>query len=133
MLQPFAAFRRSGAAGQISDSGQSAPARLAVPTPTESLLSDDAAALWAHDMAQAMVGQSVPAIAQPRKKGDWWLKMSAATRNGAVVPHYVIMTPEGKSGRKRMALPWTWRDGALATGWHFRAPRFRKLRNWRTC
>ncbi|MBN3867179.1 hypothetical protein [Gluconobacter kondonii] len=73
------------------------PARLAVPTPPNALLSDDAAALWAHDVAQAMVNQSVPAIAQPRKKGDWWVKLSATTHGNTVVPHYVIMTPEGKA------------------------------------
>ncbi|GBQ89738.1 MAG: hypothetical protein ABF959_13505 [Gluconobacter albidus] len=72
------------------------PARLAVPTPPNALLSDDAATLWAHDVAQAMVNQSVPAIAQPRKKGDWWLKLNATTHGNTVVPHYVIMTPEGK-------------------------------------
>ncbi len=90
----------------FSDPGQQArqlatanlpPARLSVPTSSESLLSDDAAKLWAHDLAEAMVAQSVPAIAQPKKPGDWWLKLSASTRNGAVVPHYVIMTPEGKA------------------------------------
>ncbi|EHH68075.1 hypothetical protein [Gluconobacter morbifer] len=73
------------------------PARLAVPTPTASLLSDDAAKLWAHDVAEAMVGQSVPAIAQPKKPGDWWLQLSATVKAGAVVPHYVIMTPQGKA------------------------------------
>lgn len=90
----------------FSDPGQQArqlatanlpPARLAVPTPADSLLSDDAAQLWAHALAEAMVAQSVPAIAQPKKPGDWWVKMSAHTHNGSVIPHYVIMTPDGKA------------------------------------
>lgn len=90
----------------FSDPGQQArqlatanlpPARLAVPTPADSLLSDDAAQLWAHALAEAMVAQSVPAIAQPKKPGDWWVKMSAHTHNGSVIPHYVIMMPDGKA------------------------------------
>ena len=73
------------------------PARLAVPTPADSLLPDAATHLWAQDTAQALLAESVPAIAQPRKPGDWWLKLSAKTQSGSVVPHYVVMTPDGKA------------------------------------
>lgn len=123
----------------FSDPGQQArqlatanlpPARLAVPTSSESLLSDDAAKLWAHDVAEAMVAQSVPAIAQPKKPGDWWLKLSASTRNGAVVPHYVIMTPEGKARAEGDGAPVDMAGWVREIRWPLRAPQCRRLRNW---
>ncbi|AQS88097.1 hypothetical protein AA101099_1297 [Neoasaia chiangmaiensis NBRC 101099] len=81
------------------------PPRLAIPTPSESLLDDGAAQLWARDMAQAMLDQSVPATAQAVKPGDWWLKMTATLAGGSVVPHYTVMTPKGEARGQENGAP----------------------------
>ncbi|QDH16851.1 hypothetical protein [Swingsia samuiensis] len=89
----------------FSDPGQQArqlatanlpPPRLAIPTPKDVSLPPNAAQAWASSLAQAMVAQAVPAVAQPQQPGDWWVKMSTKTQNGAIVPHYVIIMPTGK-------------------------------------
>lgn len=81
------------------------PGRLAVPAPSVSLLSNDAASLWARDMAQAMLAQSVPAVAQATRPGDWWLRMSATREGGQVVPHFAVVTPEGKARGSQDGVP----------------------------
>jgi len=72
------------------------PGRLAVPVPLESLLDNARATLWAQAVTQAMLNQSVPAVSQAVRPGDWWLKMTATSANGLVTPHYAVMTPQGK-------------------------------------
>lgn len=72
------------------------PARLDVPVPPESLLDNARAGTWAQAMTRALLDQGVPAVAQPVRPGDWWLKMSAVSTGGQIVPRYAVMTPQGK-------------------------------------
>ena len=71
------------------------PPRLVVPVPAESLLSNQAAALWAREMAASLVEQTVPAMAQEPRPGDWVLRMTASLAGDHVIPHYAIVTPSG--------------------------------------
>jgi hypothetical protein len=97
------------------------PARLDVPTPPpNALLSDAHASLWAKDVAQALLQQTIPAIAQPTRKGDWWLSMKAELRNGQVVPVYTVMTPKNtvratQEGQPVPVEQWSAGDGPFFT------------------
>lgn len=96
------------------------PSRLDVPTPTNALLSDANATLWAKDVAQELLQQTIPAIAQPTRKGDWWLNMQAELRNGQVVPVYTVMTPQNtvRATQEGQPLPveqWSKGDQAFFT------------------
>ncbi|GBQ90956.1 hypothetical protein AA23498_1030 [Acetobacter nitrogenifigens DSM 23921 = NBRC 105050] len=71
------------------------PSRLDVPTPTDVQMKPELAAIWAKDIAAILLQQSVPAIAQPTRPGDWWLKLRTERRGGQIVPLYSIMTPAG--------------------------------------
>lgn len=70
------------------------PARLDVPTPMASLLPEASARLWAKSTTTALLEQTIPAIAQPTRPGDWWLDMRAEQHGATVVPLYRIMTPQ---------------------------------------
>ncbi|MEG3350320.1 hypothetical protein FYB92_14750 [Novacetimonas sp. GS1] len=85
-------FRRTGLS-QLSDAP---PARLAVPLPTQALLVNMAAQIWQKDMVAAMLDQSVPAVGQAAKNGDWWLRMTATLEGNMVVPTYAVITPKGE-------------------------------------
>ncbi|WP_415629244.1 hypothetical protein [Novacetimonas hansenii] len=85
-------FRRTGLS-QLSDAP---PARLAVPLPTQALLVNMAAQTWQKDMVAAMLDQSVPAVGQAAKNGDWWLRMTATLEGNMVVPTYAVITPKGE-------------------------------------
>ncbi|GAA4475944.1 hypothetical protein [Gluconacetobacter asukensis] len=87
-------FRDPGQVGR-SLARNAPPARLAIPLPAAALLGDDAAREWSRDMAAALLEQTVPALAQPVRPGDWWLRLGAETRGGQVIPTYSIMTPAG--------------------------------------
>ncbi|MCW4587915.1 hypothetical protein NO222_12070 [Gluconacetobacter entanii] len=82
-------------AGQ-SQLANAPPARLAVPLPTQALLVNMAAQTWQKDMVAAMLDQSVPAVGQPAKAGDWWLRMTASLQGNVVVPTYAVITPKGE-------------------------------------
>jgi len=71
------------------------PARLSVPVPQNVGLTDTGAHIWAEDLTHELLNQSVPAIVQNPRKGDWWLKMTTETQAGRVTPVYSVMTPEG--------------------------------------
>ena len=71
------------------------PARLAVAVSPSALLDDRAAALWAHETTDALLGQSIPAEAQAPHPGDWRLRLDARLSGGSVVPSYVVLTPTG--------------------------------------
>ncbi|WP_244987536.1 hypothetical protein [Komagataeibacter oboediens] len=71
-------------------------ARLAVPVSTAPGTDSAGAQGWQHAMVDALLAQSVPAMGQPVRTGDWWLKMTADARNGAIVPTYAVMTPKGE-------------------------------------
>jgi hypothetical protein len=74
---------------------QPPPSRLAIPLPTASLLTDDAAKTWSSALADALVAQELPASAAPVERGDWSLVLSADLQDGAVVPTYTVMDPRG--------------------------------------
>ena len=76
---------------------QPPPSRLAIPLPTDSLLSDGAAKAWSAALAKALEAQELPAAAQPAERGDWRLLLTAAIKNGAVVPTYTVADPKGVS------------------------------------
>jgi hypothetical protein len=71
------------------------PQRLVVPVPGGALLDDDSAAVFARDLSNAMVAQTVPAFAQRPQKGDWVLGVTAALNGNAVTPSYSITDPRG--------------------------------------
>ncbi|MDE8348711.1 MAG: hypothetical protein POG74_04405 [Acidocella sp.] len=73
------------------------PPVLIVPTPTGALLSDDAAKLYAGDLASALVAADVPSVAKPADKADWQIITTAHLSNGSVIPHYQITGPDGKT------------------------------------
>ncbi|MDN7354492.1 hypothetical protein [Acetobacter senegalensis] len=72
------------------------PSRLDIPTPADSLLPNDGAQVWAKDLATELLQQTIPAMAQPVRKGDWWLKVRAEMRGDQVVPIYMVMTPKNE-------------------------------------
>ncbi|WP_239020265.1 hypothetical protein [Novacetimonas pomaceti] len=85
-------FQRRG----LSQLSNAPPARLAVPQPTQALLVSMAAQTWQKDMVAAMLDQSVPAVGQPVKSGDWWLRMTATLQGNQVIPTYAVITPKGE-------------------------------------
>ncbi len=73
------------------------PPRLDVPTPQQGLLPAQDAALWAHDMADALVEREIPAFATADRPGEWVLRLSASLHGNAVVPSYTLLDPKGAS------------------------------------
>jgi hypothetical protein len=71
------------------------PQRLVVPVPGRALLDDQSAAVFAQDLASAMVAQTVPAFAQKPQRGDWVLGVTAALGGNSVTPTYSITDPRG--------------------------------------
>ncbi len=59
----------------------------------------DASAMdWAEAVAEALVGQEVPAVARSSaRRGEWSLVLSAEIRDGAVMPSYDVHDPDGVS------------------------------------
>jgi hypothetical protein len=76
---------------------QPPPARLAVPAPQNALLSNDSGQALSAAVADALVEQSVPAVAGPAKPGDWRLLVTARLNGSMVVPSYTVQTPTGTS------------------------------------
>lgn len=110
-------FRDPGREGR-SLAGSPPPARLAVPVPPSALLPQAAAQAWSRDVAAALLDQTVPAMAQPARKGDWWLRLGAEARGQDVVPTYSVMMPDGRvrSAEAGDPIPATiWAAGAPAT------------------
>ncbi|HQT40197.1 MAG TPA: hypothetical protein PK231_12270, partial [Acidocella sp.] len=60
------------------------PPVLIVPTPTNALLSNDAAKLYASDLATALVAADIPSVAKPADKTDWQI-ITTATLSGTQV------------------------------------------------
>ncbi|NHN83390.1 hypothetical protein GOB93_01895 [Acetobacter musti] len=87
-------FRDPGRAAKTL-AGNPPPSRLDVPVPDEKPLGPDGSVLWANDIVEAMLQQSVPAIRQPVRPGDWWLKLHTERRGEVIVPLYTVMTPQG--------------------------------------
>ena len=93
--QPF--FNRPGAEGMRL--AEPPAARLAIPTPGQSLLPDAAAQVWAQATAAALQEQEIPAAAGPNgptaRGKDWTLRLAAALRDGQVRPSYTVLNPAG--------------------------------------
>ncbi len=70
---------------------------LMVPTPTAALLDDKSAALYAQDLAAALVNYDIPSIAGAPMKGGWLLTTAAKRTGNTVTPAYVITGPDGKT------------------------------------
>lgn len=70
--------------------------RLAVPPAATALLSDQAGAAFAADLAQALRHNEVPAYAIAPAPTDWRLAVAAQTQDGQVIPRYTVLDPEGK-------------------------------------
>ncbi|MCE2576100.1 hypothetical protein [Komagataeibacter sp. FNDCR2] len=105
-------FRHDGTGGVP----QAPTARLAIPLSTESGTDMAGAGVWQHAMVDAMLAQSVPAMAQATHPGDWWLKMTAEFHDGAVIPVYAVITPKGEerghmNGAPVPAVRWQAKDG----------------------
>jgi hypothetical protein len=73
------------------------PPVLIVPTPTNALLSNDAAKLYASDLATALVAADIPSVAKPADKTDWQIITTATLSGTQVIPHYQINGPDGKT------------------------------------
>lgn len=73
------------------------PPVLIIPPPGGALLTDDAAGLYANDLATALVNYDVPSIARPAAKTDWTLTATAVLSGNNVIPSYAITGPDGKS------------------------------------
>lgn len=73
---------------------QAPPARLDIPTPTTALLPEAGAQAWAKMVSEQLLQQTIPAMPQAVRKGDWWLQLRAEVRGDTVVPLYTIMTPK---------------------------------------
>lgn len=91
--QPF--FGNPGRQGAVL--AEPPPGRLAVPMPTQSLLTDAGANAWAGAVADALQQREVPAVTGTFTRGrEWTLAMSAELRGNQVVPHYVVQNPAGQ-------------------------------------
>jgi len=72
------------------------PGRLAIPSPDQSLLPDEAASAWAGAIAKALQEQEIPASHTDPRGGDWSLALTAELRGPSVVPAYTIRNPSGE-------------------------------------
>jgi hypothetical protein len=75
---------------------QPPPPRLAIPAPTQALLTDDASRSFATAIAEDLQALEVPATASRVQKGDWRLVMTAERRGSTVVPSFVVQNPKGE-------------------------------------
>lgn len=109
--QPF--LGRPGA--MATRLAQPPPSRLAIPLPTNALLTDGAALTWSSALADALVAQELPAMTTARdNKGDWRLILTAEVENGTVTPTYTVIDPQGKPLGATQGNPIPPRDWAAA-------------------
>jgi len=74
------------------------PSRLAVLSPTQSLLPAAGANAWAGAVADALRTEEIPATTDSKHRGsDWMLVLSAEVRGAEVVPSYAVQNPSGES------------------------------------
>ncbi len=71
------------------------PVRLTVPRPTDGLLPQNDAELWAHDVADSLVAAEVPAYSAAAHPGDWVLRLTASLQGVQVTPRYSLIDPKG--------------------------------------
>ncbi len=112
--QPF--FGNPGRAG--ARLAQPPPGRLAVPTPSQSLLSDGGSEAWAAATAKALEDQALPASHNAPHPGDWTLVLSATMRGTDVLPSYAVLDSTGAAqgtaqGKPVPAAIWSHNDPAV--------------------
>jgi len=71
------------------------PQRIVVPVPHRALLDDQSASVFASDLTNALVAQTIPAFAQKPERGDWILFANATMVGDLVTPGYFITDPRG--------------------------------------
>lgn len=94
------------------------PPVLMVPSPQNAMLSDNAATLYAQDLANALIKQNVPSIAHPAAPYAWRLKVAATLLDTMVTPEFAIVGPNRKTyghatGTPVPAVDWTNGDRSL--------------------
>lgn len=109
------------------------PARLTVPPPTGALLPQREAVRLAQDVADALVGNELPAFAQDPRAGDWQVRISATLTGQTVQPRYTLLDADGHqrgdvAGEPIAARAWEAADTAtLASAAAAAAPRITDL------
>ncbi len=91
--RPFSGY--PGQAGSVLS--RPPPARLAVAPPTGALLTNLGADTLAGALADALVRQEIPAVAERVSPGDWRLVLTAELKDGKVVPYFTVENPSGRS------------------------------------
>lgn len=91
--QPF--FGNPGRDGSLLSTPP--PARLAVPLPAQSLLTDAASQAWAQATAKALADLALPASFGPPSAGDWRLILSATMKGQDIIPAYEVVDATGTS------------------------------------
>ncbi|MGG5822739.1 hypothetical protein [Falsiroseomonas sp. HW251] len=69
--------------------------RLAVPAPTQALLTENDAENYAKSLADALVAQEVPAVSGERFPLDWTVEVVAQREGRNVTPRYVVRDADG--------------------------------------
>jgi hypothetical protein len=119
--------------GETARLVQPPPPRLAVPVPANALLADADAKAFATDLAEALLGNEVPAQAVVAKSSDWRLVATAEMRRAQVIPHYAILNPAGVTiahidGLPEPAASWARGDaGVLQSAAQDAAPKLAEL------
>ena len=70
--------------------------RLVVQPPGTAMLADKASQTFAHDLADALQQQSVPAFARTPQTKDWRLITTARKHAATVTPTFTVLDPQGK-------------------------------------
>ena len=91
------------------------PPILIVPQPVNAMLGNHASALYAKDLAQALVARDVPSLARPAAKGEWVLTVTTKLSGNQVAPDFTITGPNGKAYGKAAGVDVAAADWALAT------------------
>ncbi len=94
------------------------PSRLDVPVPAGALLAEREARIWSDALTVSLLQKEVPAVAQPVRRGDWHLEVTARLRDGEVLPTYRIVGPNGRVQASEDGTPvpagsWVGADAAL--------------------
>jgi hypothetical protein len=92
--------------------------RLAVPAPTQAMLTGAEADGFAEALAEALMAQEIPAVAGEALPLDWQVAVSATREANNVVPRYVLRDADGRqlgslAGRAVPARRWA--EGEAAT------------------
>jgi hypothetical protein len=71
--------------------------RIAVPSPTGAMLTDEDAGTYARLLAEALMAQEVPAVDGPAWPLDWQVVVTATRQGGQIVPVYALRDADGQS------------------------------------